>query len=272
MTLRWLYPYHCDYEKHPSCRKRALATDPDRNPLCAGRSQKEAAFVPDEIHLITTAEGANRAALLLLSERPGWYRRLCREYHLPEGGFGRDSIHVIPDRSGCPMHDIRTPEDNAAAADFIVAQVRKLTANPACRVHASIAGGRKTMGFYLGYAMSLFGRAQDELSHVLVSEPFESLPDFFFPTISREIIYSRDGKPLDASQAQVWLAAIPFVRMRQGIPQALQQGDASFSDIVQAASQAFDAPQLLVDTSLLRLDTSIGLVSLPPAEFVLALD
>ncbi len=27
------------------------------------------------------------------------------------------------------------------------------------------------------YALSLFGRAQDRLSHVLVSEPFESLTD-----------------------------------------------------------------------------------------------
>jgi CRISPR-associated protein (TIGR02584 family) len=28
-------------------------------------------------------------------------------------------------------------------------------------------GERKTMGFYVGYALSLFGRAQDRLSHVI---------------------------------------------------------------------------------------------------------
>ena len=30
------------------------------------------------------------------------------------------------------------------------------------------------MGFYLGYALSLYGRTQDRLSHVLVSSPYES--------------------------------------------------------------------------------------------------
>lgn len=37
------------------------------------------------------------------------------------------------------------------------------------------------MGFFVGYALSLFGRAQDRLSHVLVSDPFESLTDFYYP-------------------------------------------------------------------------------------------
>lgn len=38
------------------------------------------------------------------------------------------------------------------------------------------------MGFALGYAMSLFGRPQDCLSHVLVSDPYERVPDFYYPT------------------------------------------------------------------------------------------
>ena len=37
------------------------------------------------------------------------------------------------------------------------------------------------MGFYVGYALSLFGRAQDRLSHVLVPPPYESRKDFFYP-------------------------------------------------------------------------------------------
>jgi CRISPR-associated protein (TIGR02584 family) len=48
-------------------------------------------------------------------------------------------------------------------------------------LHVSIAGGRKSMGFFAGYAFSLFGRTQDRLSHVLVNDPFESFPDFYFP-------------------------------------------------------------------------------------------
>lgn len=46
-------------------------------------------------------------------------------------------------------------EDQEALADFIVKEVAQLCADPNRIVHASLAGGRKTMTFYLGYAMSL---------------------------------------------------------------------------------------------------------------------
>ncbi|MDQ6965188.1 MAG: CRISPR-associated ring nuclease Csm6, partial [Mariprofundales bacterium] len=222
--------------------------------------------IPDEVHLVTSSEGAERARLLLLSDTPGWFYRLCREYGLPEGCFHTGRIHVLRDAAGAPMSDIRTPEDNAAAADGIIAVVRELTANADSAIHASIAGGRKTMGFYLGYAMSLFGRPQDKLSHVLVAEPYESLPDFFFPTQKKEIIYTRDATPLDASQAQVWLAEIPFVRMRQGIPDALRKGAVSFSGVVEAASLAFQSPSLHIDLGQRQLNMAIGSLRLPPAD------
>ncbi|RMH50961.1 MAG: TIGR02584 family CRISPR-associated protein [Zetaproteobacteria bacterium] len=228
---------------------------------------RRGAFIPDEVHLITTSEGAERARLLLLSEDPGWYYRLCRDYHLPEGAFTADRIHLLRDASGAPLADIRTPEDNGAAADSILAVVRRLSADPECAIHASIAGGRKTMGFYMGYAMSLYGRPQDALSHVLVAQPFESLPDFFYPTRERTIIYTRDGKPLDAATARIWLADIPFVRMRSGIPDALRDETLSFSAVVAAASRAFHAPQLELDPVSRTLSTPIGCCMLPPIDF-----
>lgn len=45
----------------------------------------------------------------------------------------------------------------------------------------NLAGGRKSMGFYIGYALSLFGRGQDRMSHILVEEAFETHPEFFYP-------------------------------------------------------------------------------------------
>ncbi|MGF1642988.1 MAG: CRISPR-associated ring nuclease Csm6, partial [Thiotrichales bacterium] len=131
-------------------------------------------WIPHEIHLITTREGAERARLALLSGEPGWFHRLRRDYSLPEIAFNTGHIHILSDASGLPLDDIRTPTDNERAADQITDHLRRLTADPGSEVHVSIAGGRKTMGYYLGYALSLFGRPQDRLSHVLVSEPFES--------------------------------------------------------------------------------------------------
>jgi len=224
-------------------------------------------FIPDEVHLVTTREGAERARLLLLSEQPGWFYQLCREYDLPPIMFDNDHIHVMCDHAGRAMDDIRTPEDNAAAADCITRMVRELTGIEDSMLHVSIAGGRKSMGFYLGYALSLFGRSQDEMSHVLVSQPYESLKDFFYPSRRKRIVFAReDEKPLDASRASVWLANIPFVRMRHGIPEALRQGDASFSEVVAAASRAFLMPSLQIDVKNMRLITSIGEVHLPPVD------
>lgn len=78
---------------------------------------------------------------------------------LPFAGitFTRQHIH-IPTATSMErgMDDIRSPEDNRAAADFITAQVRHFTADPQCALHVSIAGvGRKTMGVW-GYALSLY--------------------------------------------------------------------------------------------------------------------
>ncbi len=125
------------------------------------------AFVPTEVHLLTTSEGASRARLTLLDPDQGQFLRLCADYGLDPAGTRLDpsTIHAIPGTTGQPLADIRSPQDNEAAADAITALVRHLTADPHSQVHASIAGGRKTMGFYLGYALSLFGRPPADRRH-----------------------------------------------------------------------------------------------------------
>ncbi len=210
----------------------------------------EPPFVPTEIHLITTAEGAERARLTLLSDDPGWFHRLCRDYALTGIRFDEGNIHVLRDADGAILNDIRTPADNEAAADTITAVVRSLTTDThGSAVHASIAGGRKTMGFYLGYAMSLFGRPQDQLSHVLVSSPFESNQQFYYPTRESRVIYTPlpEQRPLDTRDAQVTLAEIPFVRLRDGLQESLLREDASFSEAVRQAQRNLAAPALLLD-------------------------
>lgn len=226
-------------------------------------------FVPTEVHLITSAEGAHRAELSLLSDDLGWFHKLCADYHLPGVRFDRSHIHVMRDAHGQPMNDIRSPSDNQAAADFITAQVRAITADPSCALHASIAGGRKTMGFYLGYALSLYGRPQDRLSHVLVSEPFESSYDFFYPTPYSRVLQTRDGQLADTALAQVTLADIPFVSLRHGLPTALLAGQASFNDAVAAVRAALAPAQLVLDLPHQRILAAGREVALPPAELAL---
>ena len=206
-------------------------------------------FVPTEIRLITTEEGAERAKLSLLHPESGWFHRLRTDYDLPPIAFGPEHIHVLKDADGRPLGDIRSPEDNERAADTITDVVRDLTSDDDCALHVSIAGGRKTMGFYLGYALSLYGREQDRLSHVLVNAPYESHRDFFYPTPGSVLIHTRepDSRPYDARDAKVTLAEIPFVRLREGLNPELMEGTASFSAAVADAQRALPPLALELD-------------------------
>jgi CRISPR-associated protein (TIGR02584 family) len=230
-------------------------------------------WLPDEVHLITTTAGAREALLNLLDATSGWFYRLCRDYRLPAIVFDTTTIHVLTDAIGKPLDDIRSPADNEAAADFITGIVRKLTADPAWSLHVSIAGGRKTMGFYLGYALSLYGRAQDRLSHVLVSEPYESNRDFYYPTPQQHplrVLRRGREETFDARDARIELADIPFVRLRDGIPERLLAGATTFSETVSAA-QASHTPTLIVDVAGQRLVASGERVVLGRKEFAIYL-
>ena len=206
-------------------------------------------FLPTRVVVITTGDGARRLRLELLSRDRDWFGRLRREYGLPAIQFEEKDIHIIQDEVGKVLADIRTPEQNGLVADQIAETVRELASNPDSAIHASIAGGRKTMGFYLGYAMSLYGRPQDRLSHVLVDEGYEGNKDFFYPTRESMTIHDREGNPLDASRARVMQADIPFVRLRDGLPGQLLEGRSRFSDTVEIAQKLYGPPSLEIDLS-----------------------
>ncbi|WP_324601743.1 CRISPR-associated ring nuclease Csm6, partial [Accumulibacter sp.] len=214
------------------------------------------AFVPSEIHLITTRSGADKARLALLSDDPGWFHRLCRDYALPPIDFAAEHIHVLADADGDPLDDIRSPDDNRCAADGISELVRDFTADADCALHVSIAGGRKTMGFFLGYALSLYGRPQDRLSHVLVAEPFESSSAFYYPTPASQVIELAGGRLADAASARITLAELPFVSLRHGLPEALLTGHASYNEAVAAARRALAPAQLTIDLAGRRIQAA----------------
>ncbi len=211
--------------------------------------------IPTEVRLVTTVEGAERARLALLHPASGWFDRLCKDYALPPIEFTEQHIHTLADADGAPLADIRSPEDNTDAANFITECVRSLTEEADSALHVSIAGGRKTMGFYLGYALSLYGRPQDELSHVLVNAPFESHPDFFYPSPDSQLIKGRppSSRLYDRKDAEVTLAAIPFVRMRDGLSSALLAGKSTFSNAVKDAQRALSPTSLELDPETLSV-------------------
>ena len=224
--------------------------------------------LPHELHLLTTADGAERARLALLSEQPGWFQRFLTDYGLPPIAFDASHIHVLQDADGLPMADIRSAADNALAADQVAELVRRFTAEAQTptQLHVSLAGGRKTLGFFAGYALSLWGRDHDRLSHVLVADPFEASWDFFYPTPYERIIATRHNTLVDCAQAEVTLADIPFVRLRHGLPAALLDGQTGFAQAVAAAQANLGPPRLLLDLGARIIEAAGQRIELPPAD------
>lgn len=227
-------------------------------------ARRDPPWVPTEVRLVTTQEGAMRARLMLLDDEAGQFHRLCDELGLSGRVRFDASLITVIEAGGQPLADIRTPAENAAAADAITAFVRELCADDDAAVHVSIAGGRKTMGYYMGYALSLFGREQDRLSHVLVNEPFEGLPDFFYPPAKPRVVFGAGNRPASTAEARVDLAEIPFVRLRAGMPASLLSGAASFGATVEAASRRFGPAALAFESKGPRVRAGDVEFELPP--------
>lgn len=219
----------------------------------------------DEIRIITTLEGRNKVLQHLLHQETGKFYEFCRDFGLDAAKikFDETTIALLGKPDGTTLEDIRTPEENALAGNRICEIVAELCRDENTRIHASAAGGRKTMSIYLTAAMQLFGRSDDSLSHVLVSEEFESNTQFFYPPPDSFKLSLRDGQEVSTGSAKIYLAPIPFIRL-QGARTALtlQKGQ-NYSDLVKQAQNYLDTEEkdypLIIDLQTNQL--SVGKMS-----------
>lgn len=175
---------------------------------------KKPPVYPDEIVVLTTTLGKQIMMKNLFDS--GKLRTFCREFDLSENMLNEESILVVKDHEGSPLDDIRDSSDNECLGNFITAVIREKTCHDNIRLHCSLAGGRKTMSFYLGSALQLFGRPWDRLYHVLVTPEFEARPDFYYkPKQSKTL--ENDGVRLSTKDAEIYLAELPFIRLREKI-------------------------------------------------------
>ena len=178
--------------------------------------------VPDEIIVITTKSGKDALRTAIMSGAPSVWNRLkialAKEKIAIDGKlvFGDTSLRVIPDADWNEASDLRTGADNLRAADFMLGELRRYTADSATTVLCSIAGGRKTMSALLFSCMSLLGREEDKVYHVLLPPEFEcgTEPPFFFPEPGVTYISKKTEKKYRAKKVQSELFEVPFVRMR----------------------------------------------------------
>lgn len=185
-----------------------------------GLIHQKPSIVPDEIVVFITKSGKELLIQKLFDEGVWNEMRsnLKREKIEIDGKlvFGATSIRVIPDAEGNEIEDLRTGDDNLRAADFMLSQLRQYTEDSETELHVSIAGGRKTISALLFSCMTLLGREQDKVYHVLLPPVFEQgvEPPFFFPEPGVTYTAKATGKKYKANKVQSELFEVPFVRMR----------------------------------------------------------
>lgn len=214
--------------------------------------------IPEKVIVLTTASGRNKLVTELLSANSAFdglspwqaLRKALADEGLPVDGklrFGStaEDIRVFTTSDGTSgesieLEDIRTAKENEAVADFTLEVVRAGTTNPDTRLIASIAGGRKTMSAVLYACMSLLGRDDDRLNHVLLNSPFDDArldPPFYFPSQPATSLRLPNGHVFDSSDARIDLAELLFVPLRNLFASELGEIPGGFSSMVRKYSK-----------------------------------
>jgi len=210
----------------------------------------------DRIVAVTTANG-KRTLEDSLSGEKGQLKKLTDDYMLPPVKL---EIKVILSEEGEPIEDIHTSAQTELMANQICRIVERLAQTTEGRILASIAGGRKNMGVYLAFAMQLFARPNDIITHVIISPQFEGNPQFFYPPKTPTIFSDRNGEELNADDAEINLMKIPFVPLHKTLVGGFPEEPISFTDYVVAAGRSLEAAPSIpyVRLNLRKLEVTVG--------------
>ncbi len=231
-------------------------------------AQEDPARIPTQVIAITTLDGRAKIQEALLDSN-AWktLKDTLKKRGCPVDDalhFGaNDSIRVIGDGER-DFRDIATREQNRSAADFILRVFRQYTEQPNTEIVVSIAGGRKTMSALMLSCISLLGREQDRVCHVLANETFFSANrDFLFPKNKTE-----------EKKAEIQLSDIPFIRVRGLYEQQSGEAPSSYNEMVEnfrdAAPPAINYPKVVVQKTAGKIFADGEDLLLSPKEFLLA--
>ncbi len=216
-------------------------------------TQEEPRKHVEKIRVITTVAGQEKLLKVLLDRDSGKYYEFCSDFGIDPTDieFNESTISLLRTPDGTALPDIRTLEENEFAGDSICRYVRQWTQDPGTPIHASVAGGRKTMGIYLTAAFQLFARPLDTLSHVLVNDDFEGAkPTFYYKPPRHRTLEAKDGRKISTKAAQIFLAEIPFVRLRGLLSDKLDTAQFRYSDLVRQTQEDLNLIEVPQDVTI----------------------
>ncbi|MBU2444234.1 MAG: TIGR02584 family CRISPR-associated protein [Bacteroidetes bacterium] len=221
-----------------------------------------------EIYILTTARGRNvilgadKDSVTPKSRLKNELLDLCKKYKLKTPKFEENDSHIIVAKEeSIELYDIRTDRHNLLFPNKVCEFIRSKTIDPNNILYCTISGGRKTMSVNLAFALSLFGRENDKLLHVLTREEHEFKG--FYPITKKE---TRDLE----------IAEIPYVRLRSILAHETKTKDLfklNFDKIVQETQKELkilsDERKLICSVDKRELKFGTKSVHFEPLEFAL---
>ncbi len=226
-------------------------------------AQESPPVIPDKVVAITTNKGRDEIHKILLGKEDNW--KILRNTLKAKDklSFGSSASIPVIGNGNCDFSDISSAEENEQAADFILKVIRQYTEDSDTQIIASIAGGRKTMSALMLSCMSLLGREQDRVCHVLAND------DYIFS--NKDFLYPKNKK--EEKAAQIILSDIPFVRVRGLYAEKRGEAPTSYSAMVRlfhhAAPPAINYPKIEIDLAKGKIFADDEDLKLSPCQFVL---
>jgi CRISPR-associated protein (TIGR02584 family) len=163
----------------------------------------------DELYVITTTKGRdvilgldnyfNKREVNPYPPLIDEIKRMCNKYkNIKLPNFDINHIKVATDLS-IELNDIRNDKANKLFPNTMCEFINSKTKDKTDVLYCSISGGRKSMSVDMAFALSLFGRENDKLLHVLTHENQEF--KHFFPENKKQ-------------EKELELAELPYVRLR----------------------------------------------------------
>ncbi|MBL1215643.1 MAG: TIGR02584 family CRISPR-associated protein [Ignavibacteriae bacterium] len=222
----------------------------------------------DEIYILTTLrgkkviEGKDPAEFTPKIPLKTEIENLCNKYKIDKPAFTQNNKHIIVTKEeSVELFDVRTDEENILFPNKTAEFIKRKTSDPENVLYCVISGGRKTMSVHLANALSMFGRENDKLLHVLTSEENEFKG--FYPVTLEE------DKALQLSE-------IPFVRLRSIITSSLTKKEylsKTYSQFVEYTQNKLklisDNRKILINTITREISFDNRTIKLEPLQFAL---
>jgi CRISPR-associated protein (TIGR02584 family) len=209
-----------------------------------------------DLDLITIPNNIESIEAAGLLSPTGPIQNMYKDHDLVAKGYpvlklGPKNIHIP---AGLRSKDLTGTEENAAMEAEITKHIREWTKDKNVVVYALLAGGRKTMSAYMVLAMTIYGREQDKLYHVLHNQPGKTEPD-------PDWWYPRKGK--QAENEWVNLIEIRFPRLRKHIenvsPALLSR---PLSEVIDAFDETIPPPDQKEPEICINLQSKKGFLTI----------